>query len=99
MDKKGCVVLTSDDDDQVTYECYLCYREFQSAERLANHTTKSGHVDLMRKDFCSRDLWQYFPYPPDQGPEDFTICTRSVYVFQLHVWKKTNQAMALIFVV
>ena len=70
------IVLMSEDEDIVTYECYLCYREFVSAKRLANHSTKQSHIDIMKSDLYYKRLWRYYPYPPDQVPDDFTLCTR-----------------------
>ena len=92
-EEKGGGELSSEDEDSVVYECYLCYREFESAKRLANHSTKQSHSDIMKKDFFSNQLWRFFPFPPDQGPEDFSICTRSRNTFhEIH-------AMSLFFFV
>lgn len=68
----------SSNDESSIYECYLCYREFESAKKLANHTTKPSHIELMKKDFYHKEIWRYQPYPPDQGPSDFALCTRYV---------------------
>lgn len=73
-------VNLKDDDEAAVYECYLCYREFESAKKLASHTTKPSHIELMRKDFYYKEIWRFQPYPPDQGPGDFALCTRQVGV-------------------
>ncbi len=72
----GDTVALSEDEDCLAYECYLCYREFMSAKGLANHSSKQSHINTMKTDLFYDQLWNYYPFPPDQIPEDFTICTR-----------------------
>ena len=66
------------EDEEEVYECYLCYREFDSAKDIAKHCMKQNHVDIIKKDTGGERVWEFYPPPPDQTPEEFGLCNRYV---------------------
>ena len=81
------------EDEEEVYECYLCYREFDSAKDIAKHCMKQNHVDIIKKDTGGERVWEFYPPPPDQTPEEFGLCNRYVNYYKSHIYNCINHTI------
>ena len=70
------------------FECFLCYREFDSAQEIAKHCSKEQHIKILERDVGAEKIWRHFPPPPDKTQAEFSLCKRCVCVLELEL--KTN---------
>lgn len=68
--------FNQNEEEEEVYSCYLCYREFDSAQEIAKHCQGVQHLEVVKKDSGGDKVWRWFPPPPDKSPDDFMMCSR-----------------------
>jgi hypothetical protein len=65
------------DDYQMIFQCFLCYREFDTPKEIAEHCMNRLHQQTLRQDCGSHALWRHYPPPPDRKIDEFKLCAKS----------------------